>query len=56
MVTTKELGEYLKIHENTVYCFIKKGMPYYKIGNKNFRFEIDEVKKWLKEQTIENKQ
>lgn len=51
MITTKELAEYLKIHENTIYNYIKKGMPYYKIGVKDFRFEIEEVKRWLKEQT-----
>lgn len=51
MITTKELSEYLKIHENTIYSYIKRGMPYYKIGPKQFRFELEEVKKWLKEQT-----
>ncbi len=49
MFTTKELSEYLKIHENTVYNFIKKGMPYYKLGSREFRFDINEVKDWLKE-------
>ena len=47
MMNTKELTEYLKIHENTVYTYIKKGMPHYRIG-KELRFEIEEVKEWLK--------
>lgn len=53
MITTQELTKYLKIHENTVYEYIKLGMPHYKIG-KNYRFELEEVKQWLKEQS-ENK-
>ena len=47
MMNTKESTEYLKIHENTVYTYIKKGMPHYRIG-KELRFELEEVKEWLK--------
>lgn len=48
MLTTKELCKYFKIHENTVYNYIKKGMPVYKVGAKEFRFELEEVKDWFK--------
>lgn len=48
MVDTKGLMEYLKIHENTVYAYTKKGMPYYRIG-KEYRFDLEEIKKWLEE-------
>ena len=51
MITTKELMEYLKIHENTIYNYIKEGMPHYRVG-KEYRFEIEDVKAWLKEKTM----
>jgi excisionase family DNA binding protein len=51
MITTKELVEYLKIHENTIYNYIKEGLPHYRVG-KEYRFEIEEVKTWLKEKTV----
>jgi excisionase family DNA binding protein len=47
MLDTKELVEYLKVHSNTVYRYIKDGMPCYRIG-KDYRFELEEVKEWLK--------
>lgn len=49
MMTAKEVSEYLKIHLNTVYEFVKQGMPVYRIGVKDLRFEIEEVKEWLKD-------
>ena len=49
MLTVKELSDYLKVHENTIYSYIKKGVPFYKIGKRDYRFELEEVKKWLKE-------
>lgn len=49
MINTKELAKYLNIHENTVYSLIKRGLPYYKIGKQEFRFELEEVKRWLKQ-------
>lgn len=49
MISTKELAEYLKVHENTIYNLIKKGLPFYKIGSQEYRFEIEEVKEWLKQ-------
>lgn len=53
MLNTKELTEYLKIHENTVYNYIKQGLPHYRIG-KELRFELEEVKQWLKEKTMQS--
>lgn len=50
MMTTQELVEYLKIHENTIYEYAKQGMPCYRVG-KNFRFELEEVKQWLKDRS-----
>lgn len=49
MINTKELSKYLNVHENTIYNLIKRGLPYYKISKQEFRFELEEVKKWLKQ-------
>ena len=47
MLSTKELAQYLKVHENTIYNLVKRGLPCYKIGPQEFRFELEEVKNWL---------
>lgn len=49
MLTTQELCEFLKIHENTVYQFIKDGIPNVRIGKKSYRFDKEEVLEWLRE-------
>lgn len=53
MINTKELSEYLKIHENTIYKLVRNGMPCYRIGPTELRFELDEVKQWLRERSKE---
>lgn len=52
MISTKELAEFLKVHENTIYNLIKRGLPVYKISNQEYRFDIEEVKGWLKQNSI----
>lgn len=46
MITTKELCIKLKIHENTVYNYVKDGMPSIYAGKKHL-FDLDKVIKWL---------
>lgn len=46
MITTKELCDRLKIHENTVYNYVKDGMPNVYVGQK-FLFNLNEVLEWL---------
>lgn len=48
MMTTGQLSKYLQVHTNTVLRYLKLGMPYYKIG-REYRYELEEVKKWLHE-------
>lgn len=48
MITTQELAKYLQVHDNTVYNLIKQGMPYYRV-RADYRFDLEEVKVWLKE-------
>jgi Phage DNA packaging protein Nu1. len=50
MLTKKELAKELKISIPTVDRQLKMGMPHIKIG-KVIRFELNEVVKWLKEQS-----
>lgn len=52
MISTKELAEFLKVHENTIYNLIKRGLPVYKISNQEYRFDVEEVKGWLKQNSI----
>lgn len=50
LLTVKELQEYLKVSQATVYNYIQnKGLPVTKIG-RNTRFNLDEVNEWIKKQ------
>ena len=46
ILTVKELSAYLKIKEKSIYYFIHKGMPHYRIG-KLVRFKSEEIDLWL---------
>lgn len=48
MIDSRELCNRLGIHENTLYNYIKKGMPCVKL-DKKYVFDYDEVIKWFKE-------
>ena len=48
MIKTEELCEYLNIHKNTAYNWRKSGMPFYGKTETNFRYDLNEVKEWLK--------
>lgn len=48
-ITTEQLCEWLKIHENTAYNWRKLGMPYVKVGN-TVRYDKEAIKKWLESQ------
>ena len=48
MITTKNLYEVLKVHENTIYNYVKEGMPHVYVGGK-YLFDLDQVLKWLKD-------
>ncbi len=54
IVTAKELGQYLKLSESTIYKLAAGGdLPGFKIGD-SWRFEMDEVLKIIKEAKIRN--
>lgn len=43
-MTTKELADHLKVHPETIRRMVKRGqIPYIKISETNFKFELDTV-------------
>lgn len=52
ILTTSEVAEFLKLKETTVYHLTqKKEIPHIKIGGA-VRFDLDEIKEWLKSKRI----
>ena len=47
----KEVAERFGISVSSVNNYMRQGMPYYKIGSKLVRFNPEDVEKWLKEKT-----
>jgi excisionase family DNA binding protein len=48
MLTVAEIADKLKVHNNTIYKWIRQGMPHIKRGSV-LRFELDKVEEWLRE-------
>jgi excisionase family DNA binding protein len=49
IVTAKEVGQYLRLTESTVYKLASEGeIPGFKIG-KSWRFDMDEILKMIRE-------
>lgn len=55
MLNKKQMAEYLKVHPNTVDRMVKNGMPAFKFGGV-VRYDLDDVKKWIKEQSEKEKE
>lgn len=54
ILTAKELGQYLKLSESTIYKLALEGeLPGFKIGD-SWRFEMDEITEKIKEAKREN--
>jgi excisionase family DNA binding protein len=52
ILTVKELGDLMKIHQSTVYRLTKEGrIPAFRIGSE-WRFRKDQIMHWIAEQTI----
>lgn len=53
LITIKELSEYLKIKQSTLYAWAGSGMiPSYKL-NGVLRFDKDEIEEWIKTKKVE---
>jgi excisionase family DNA binding protein len=49
VLTVHELCEYLKVHQSTIYRLLKKGqLPAFRIGS-DWRFNVEDVERWLAE-------
>ena len=54
IITIKELSEFLKVKESTLYAWVSKGLiPFYKL-NGLLRFNMDEITEWIKRNKKEN--
>ena len=50
ILTVKEVAEYLKVNERTVYRIATAGkLPAFKVGG-SWRFKQEEIEQWIKEQ------
>lgn len=47
IIGVKKLADELGISRETLYRYMKKGLPYHAISEKKRMFQIEEVKKWL---------
>jgi excisionase family DNA binding protein len=48
-MTTKEIAEYLKLHEITICKYVKEGLiPAFLVG-RVWRFEKENIDKWIRE-------
>jgi len=49
LVTAKELSQFLKLSESTIYKLVSNGeIPGFKIGD-SWRFELEEIRKLIQE-------
>jgi excisionase family DNA binding protein len=50
ILTIREIAEYLKIKEKTIYALVARGgIPGFKVGG-SWRFRSSEIEKWIKQQ------
>ena len=55
IVTAKEVGQYLKLTESTIYKLASEGeLPSFKIG-KSWRFDMDKILQLIKNQERQKK-
>lgn len=56
ILTIKEVAEYLKVNERTIYRLANKGeIPAFKVGN-NWRFDRAKIAQWMESQARHPKQ
>jgi excisionase family DNA binding protein len=51
ILTVSDLSEYLQIHRTTIYRMLKEGrLPAFRVGS-DWRFSLDAIEQWQREQT-----
>ena len=54
LLTTKEVAEIFKVDSRTVlYNFIPKGLKFFKIGSKDYRFTKQSIEEFIQNQTTQ---
>ena len=54
VLTVKEVAEYLKVNERTVYRMAASGeLPGFKVGA-SWRFKVDDIENWIDKQKKRN--
>lgn len=54
ILTTKQVAEMFKVDSRTVlYNFIPKGLKYFKVGNRDYRFTIEDIENFIQKQRQE---
>ena len=49
LLTARELADYLKLHQGTIYRMLKAGqLPGFRVGT-DWRFNRDDIDRWLTE-------
>ena len=57
LLTTKQVAEMFKVDSRTVlYNFIPKGLKYFKVGNRDYRFTTRDIEDFIKNQTQQKEQ
>lgn len=54
IIGVNKLAEELGISRETLYRYMKKGLPYHLISQRKRAFDVDEVKIWLKRKVEES--
>lgn len=53
-MTIKEVSEYLKLAEKTIYKLVSQGeLPGFKVGG-SWRFRMSEIERWIEDQENKN--
>lgn len=56
ILTIKEVADYLKVNERTIYRLAaSKKIPAFKVGNA-WRFRLSEIDEWISEQSSQGKE
>lgn len=49
LLTEKELCDFLSVTRQTLVVLRKQGLPYFLLGSKLIRYDVQEVLEWLRE-------
>jgi excisionase family DNA binding protein len=57
LLTLEEMMQYLNIGRVTLWRYMnEKGMPYYRLPGGDLRFDVDEVRAWMRKKPVDRGQ